>query len=69
MTSIATTRNNGSQALRKARSQLYRGFALVGFLSLFANLLLLAPPLYMLRVYDRVLTRATCVQSDADKLL
>lgn len=31
-------------------------FAAVGFFSLFANLLLLAAPLYMLQVYDRVLS-------------
>lgn len=31
-------------------------FLLVGFFSLFVNLLMLVPPLYMLQLYDRVLT-------------
>lgn len=33
-----------------------RAFIIVGFFSLFINLLMLVPPLYMLQLYDRVLT-------------
>ncbi len=39
-------------AMRSLRS----GFAAIAFFSLFINLLMLAGPLYMLQVYDRVLT-------------
>ncbi len=56
MSNVATKSIDGLRALRKARTQLYGAFGLVGFFSLFANLLLLAAPLYMLQVYDRVLT-------------
>lgn len=40
------------QALRACRG----GFSSVGFFSLFVNLLMLVPALYMLQVYDRVLS-------------
>ncbi len=33
-----------------------KSFIIVGFFSLFINLLMLVPPLYMLQIYDRVLT-------------
>ena len=33
-----------------------KSFLIVGFFSLFVNLLMLVPPLYMLQLYDRVLT-------------
>lgn len=33
-----------------------KSFLVVGFLSLFINILMLVPPLYMLQLYDRVLT-------------
>ncbi len=56
MSNTATKNLDGLRALRKARTQLYSALGLVGFFSLFANLLLLAAPLYMLQVYDRVLT-------------
>ena len=46
----------GPYAFRKACRQLCKALALVGAFSMFANLLLLAAPLYMLQVYDRVLT-------------
>ena len=39
-------------SMKKAR----RGLIMVGFFSFFINLLMLAGPLYMLQVYDRVLT-------------
>ncbi len=37
-------------------ASLRKGFLQVGFFSLFVNLMMLIPPLYMLQVYDRVLT-------------
>lgn len=40
----------------KAWSSLRGGFIAIGFFSLILNLLMLAGPLYMLQVYDRVLT-------------
>lgn len=42
--------------LREAMRGLSGRLASVGLFSLFVNLLMLAPPLYMLQVYDRVLT-------------
>lgn len=42
--------------VRNAWGQLRKGFAAVAFFSLILNLLMLAAPLYMLQVYDRVLT-------------
>lgn len=45
----------GQDELRKARSQSRMLFWTVGLFSLFANLLMLTGPMYMLQVYDRVL--------------
>ncbi|MEO1397567.1 MAG: ATP-binding cassette domain-containing protein [Pseudomonadota bacterium] len=42
--------------IKKAWSSLRAGFVAVGLFSLLLNLLMLAGPLYMLQVYDRVLT-------------
>ncbi|WP_317056809.1 type I secretion system permease/ATPase [Roseovarius rhodophyticola] len=42
--------------VKRAWSSLRKGFLAVAFFSLFLNLLMLAGPLYMLQVYDRVLT-------------
>ena len=42
--------------IRAAWSSLRTGFLVVAFFSLFLNLFMLAGPLYMLHVYDRVLT-------------
>lgn len=42
--------------VKRAWSSLHKGFLAVAFFSLFLNLLMLAGPLYMLQVYDRVLT-------------
>ncbi|MEA3354516.1 MAG: type I secretion system permease/ATPase [Campylobacterota bacterium] len=42
--------------LKEAILQSKKSFILVGFFSLFINLLMLVPPLYMLQLYDRVLT-------------
>ena len=42
--------------LQKVLSTCRRSFLYVGLFSLFINLLMLVPPLYMLQVYDRVIT-------------
>ena len=42
--------------LKQAILQSKRSFLIVGLFSLFINLLMLVPPLYMLQLYDRVLT-------------
>ncbi|WP_170423476.1 type I secretion system permease/ATPase [Ruegeria arenilitoris] len=42
--------------VKSAWGSLRKGFVAVAFFSLFLNLLMLAGPLYMLQVYDRVLT-------------
>ncbi|MGZ2258859.1 type I secretion system permease/ATPase [Roseobacter sp. A03A-229] len=47
---------NHPNPVKCAWSSLHKGFLAVGFFSLFLNLLMLAGPLYMLQVYDRVLT-------------
>ncbi|WP_299892381.1 type I secretion system permease/ATPase [uncultured Ruegeria sp.] len=45
-----------SNPVKSAWASLRKGFVAVAFFSLFLNLLMLAGPLYMLQVYDRVLT-------------
>lgn len=45
-----------SSSVKSAWASLRSGFVAVGFFSLILNLLMLAGPLYMLQVYDRVLT-------------
>ncbi|NVO56283.1 type I secretion system permease/ATPase [Rhodobacteraceae bacterium B1Z28] len=45
-----------SNPVQTAWASLRKGFVAVAFFSLFLNLLMLAGPLYMLQVYDRVLT-------------
>ena len=47
--------NRGRSELRKARSQSRGLYWAVGLFSMFANLLMLTGPMYMLQVYDRVL--------------
>ena len=42
-------------AIHSSLKSLGKGFFEVGFFSLFINLMMLAPPLYMLQVYDRVM--------------
>ena len=42
--------------LQRALKACRGSFASVGFFSMFVNLLMLVPPMYMLQVYDRVLT-------------
>ena len=51
-TTVATKELPLSEAISSVRS----GFWTVGYFSLFINLLLLVTPIYMLQVYDRVLT-------------
>lgn len=46
------SQHNLQSALKASKSALY----FVGFVSLFINILMLIPPLYMLQLYDRVLT-------------
>ncbi|ODC04824.1 peptidase [Terasakiispira papahanaumokuakeensis] len=52
MQSSSTTADDLKSALSASR----RGFVAVGFFSLFINLLMLTAPLYMLQVYDRVVS-------------
>jgi ATP-binding cassette subfamily C protein len=50
-------RHSGEQdALDQALASVRRAFLTAGIFSLFINVLMLAGPLYMLQVYDRVLT-------------
>lgn len=51
-------KDNSAQtpSLNSSLKSLSKGFFQVGFFSLFINLMMLAPPLYMLQVYDRVMT-------------
>jgi|GEM_PF-6230575 len=42
--------------IKSAWSSLRSGFAAIAFFSLILNILMLGGPLYMLQVYDRVLT-------------
>lgn len=44
------------QSLQAVVAQLRRGFGVVGMFSFFINLLVLTSPLYMLQIFDRVLT-------------
>lgn len=46
--------SNSASDLRLALRASKRGFIAVGFFSLFVNLLMLTPPIYMLQIYDRV---------------
>ncbi len=43
--------------LRKALFKAKTAFLMGGFFSMFINLLMLVPPLYMLQLYDRVVTK------------
>ena len=47
---------NGDREIRGALAESRRLFVSVGFFSIFVNLLMLTGPLFMLQVYDRVLT-------------
>jgi len=48
--------NTANSELRDAILASKKSFLIVGFFSLFINLLMLVPPLYMLQLYDRVMT-------------
>ena len=48
--------SGGDRELRAALSESRRLFVSVGFFSIFVNLLMLTGPIFMLQVYDRVLT-------------
>ncbi|MCF6331416.1 MAG: type I secretion system permease/ATPase [Sulfurimonas sp.] len=53
---MATQKQNDTVSeLKEAISASKKSFLIVGFFSLFINLLMLVPPLYMLQLYDRVL--------------
>ena len=47
---------SGDREIRAALAESWRLFASVGFFSIFVNILMLTGPLFMLQVYDRVLT-------------
>ncbi|MET0105998.1 MAG: hypothetical protein ABW072_12780 [Sedimenticola sp.] len=53
---MKTARHNSDENLGSILKSQGRGFAQIGLFSLFINLIMLVPPLYMLQVYDRVLT-------------
>ena len=57
MAQIAQKKQNGKATeLKQAILASKKSFLIVGFFSLFVNLLMLVPPLYMLQLYDRVIT-------------
>lgn len=57
MANIAQNKQkNKHSELKEAILASKKSFIIVGFFSLFINLLMLVPPLYMLQLYDRVLT-------------
>ncbi len=57
MANLATQRQKAEHSeLKEAVFKSKKSFFIVGFFSLFINLLMLVPPLYMLQLYDRVLT-------------
>ena len=51
-----TTSRNGAAEIRAALRESGRLFASIGLFSVFVNLLMLTGPLFMLQIYDRVLT-------------
>lgn len=53
---VLNQQNNNGSELKEAILTSKKSFLIVGFFSLFINLLMLVPPLYMLQLYDRVLT-------------
>jgi len=57
MAQIAQKKQNSKDSeLKTAILSSKKSFLVVGFFSLFINLLMLVPPLYMLQLYDRVIT-------------
>jgi len=55
MAQNAQKQDNTPSELKEAILTSKKSFLIVGFFSLFINLLMLVPPLYMLQLYDRVL--------------
>lgn len=53
---VQNNRNKSVSELKEAILASKSSFVSVGFFSLFINVLMLVPPLYMLQLYDRVLT-------------
>ena len=51
-----TQQNTSASELKQAIYASKKSFFVVGFFSMFINILMLVPPLYMLQLYDRVLT-------------
>jgi ATP-binding cassette subfamily C protein EexD len=49
-------KDNTKSELKEAILASKKSFLIVGFFSMFINILMLVPPLYMLQLYDRVLT-------------
>ncbi|DAB29297.1 MAG TPA: type I secretion system permease/ATPase [Sulfurimonas sp. UBA12504] len=56
MPQVHKNQNSKVNELKSAIMQSKKSFMIVGFFSLFINLLMLVPSLYMLQLYDRVLT-------------
>lgn len=56
MAKVQKNQNAKESELKSAIMQSKKSFIVVGLFSLFINLLMLVPPLYMLQLYDRVLT-------------
>ncbi|KUJ72447.1 type I secretion system permease/ATPase [Thiomicrospira sp. WB1] len=50
------TKNDDLTEIQRALQQVKRSFINVGVFSFFINILMLVPPIYMLQIYDRVLT-------------
>ena len=55
MKNIGQNKTTGSE-LKEAILASKKSFLVVGFFSMFINILMLVPSLYMLQLYDRVLT-------------
>lgn len=56
MAQMANRNKQNTNELKNAILKSKRSFIVVGFFSFFINLLMLVPPLYMLQLYDRVIT-------------
>ncbi|MCX6053277.1 MAG: type I secretion system permease/ATPase [Campylobacterales bacterium] len=56
MAQVQKNQNSKVSELKSAIMQSKKSFIIVGFFSLFINLLMLVPSLYMLQLYDRVMT-------------
>ena len=60
MPTLPATGNDATESdLRRALTACHSSFVAAGFFSLFINLLLLLPAIYMLQIYDRVLTSSS----------